>query len=116
VYTYKLLKRYNVFGYNDAVTLVVDRNDFPVPHPAPMPLLTRSRSGSGGHESLSPGIGSPSGHRAPHHNTFMENMIGTAESLAEATGHGLLGGKVRKTQLYPSMSAPDADPRNKKGI
>jgi H+-transporting ATPase len=118
VYTYKLLKRYNVFGYNDSVTLVVDRNDFPIPHPTPMTLLTRSRSGSGGHEHspLSPGLGSPSGHRAPHHNTFMENMIGTAETLAEATGHGLLGGKVRKTQLYPSMSAPDADPRNKKGI
>jgi hypothetical protein len=115
VYTYRFLKKHNVFGYNDVVTLVPNSaGDYPVPHNTPMTLITRSRSGSQ-EANLSNGPQSPQRHHP--HNSFMDNIIGSAETLAEATGHGLLGGKIRKTQLYPSMSAGEVDlTKIKKGI
>jgi hypothetical protein len=100
-----LLKAYNVFNYNDGCMALVPGHA--ADHP-PELLITRSRSGSAGIESGMSGLLSTS--PTHNHHTFMDELVGAA-------GHGLLNGKVRKTQLYPGMSVSDAsDGKLKKGI
>lgn len=106
MYTYKLLKKYNVFNYNDACMPFITPDLHQHPHHQPLTLITRSRSGSGG------GGGHPAQPLSPHSGSFMDELAGAA-------GHGLLNGKVRRTQLYPSMSASgggESNTKHKKGI
>lgn len=103
VYTCYLLKKYNIFFYNETgmvdpaftskgMTMDLDlMEQAPVlatslPSPLshlPPPLHTTAASGNvGGHSTVSP----------QHH---------LMDQLAMTTGHGLLGGKVRKSVVYP---------------
>ena len=84
------------------------------PHHQPLTLLTRSRSGSGPLPHAMGSPHSPHGHSGGHHHAH--SFI---DELAGAAGHGLLQGKTRTTQLYPSMSASEEvlrNSKNKKGI
>ena len=75
--------------------------EIPMPHVTHIILqllLIREVIDSGSAENLS--SGSPQRHHP--HNSIMDNIIGPAETLTEAAGHGLLRGKIRKAQLYPS--------------
>lgn len=78
VYTYTILKRYNIFYYND--TGMIDSDPSSTAHADTCGLLIHPSHAQG---------------HAPQHQPHSPSTM--HDNISGSTGHGLLNGKIRKT-------------------